>query len=153
MIITNFDKFREQELVGTNGVIKKFMRAFELELLIYMSNGDKPVGPEVSDYYDINEVGQKHLLGLNSELKVFRADYHKGKSAYYIAERLDLSVNIVYPYVKNRTYTKEGVSCGPVRTSVLFKDFSKASEVSYLSSFQILRDIQMDDRFYKLRKK
>jgi len=151
MTKTKFGEFREGNLCGTNGVLNEFMRAFDLPLLNYMSDGDRPVGPELRDYYEINEAGQKYLLGFKSELRVFRDDYYRDKSAYYIAERLDLSVNIVYPYVKNRTYSKEGISRSPVRTSIPFKDFNKSSKVSYLSSFQILRDIQRDDQLEKLR--
>ena len=153
MTKTNFGEFRVGKLYGTNGVINEFMRAFDLDLLMYMSNGDTPLGFEVRDYYDINEGGKNYLLSLNSELKAFRDDYYNLKSAYKIAERLDLTVNIVYPYVKKRTYSDSGLNMRPVRTSVPFKDFNKTSEVSYLSSFQILRDIQMDDRFNTLRKK
>ncbi|MCL5127302.1 hypothetical protein [Algibacter sp. L4_22] len=151
MTKTNFGEFREENLYGTNGVINEFMRAFDLDLLMYMSNGDTPLGFEVRDYYDINEGGKNYLLSLNSELKAFRDDYYNLKSAYEIAERIDLTVNIVYPYVKKRTYSDSGLNMRPVRTSVPFKDFNKASKVSYLSSFQILKDIQRDYQLEKLR--
>ncbi|WP_055445547.1 hypothetical protein [Lacinutrix himadriensis] len=153
MTKTNFGKFREQELVGTNGVINEFMRAFDLELLNYMSNEDKPVGAEVRDYYDINEAGQKFLLNLKDDILTFRDDYYAMKSTIDIAKRIDLNVETVYPYVKYRTFSKEGYNITPVKTFVSFKDFNPTSKVYYLSSFQILRDIQMDDRFNKLKKK
>jgi len=147
----NFGEFREKKLVGTNGLLNEFMRAFDLYLLKYMSNEKKVVGPEVRDYYDINEAGQKFLLSLKDELQAFREDYYAQKSAYDIAERIDLNVNIVYPYVKNRTYTENGTQYSTVQTNTPFKDFDKNSLVSYLSSFQILRDIQMDIRLEMLR--
>ncbi|WP_396636309.1 hypothetical protein [Maribacter sp. R77961] len=148
---TNFGTFRNKELVGTNGLLNEFMRAFDLNLIRYMSNEGKMVGPEVRDYYNINEDGQKLLISLLEDLKVFRAEYYQKKSAIEIAERIKLDISEVYPFVKNRTYSIDGYSKGPVQTSIAFENFNEHSEVSFLSSFQILRDIQIDKRFKLLK--
>ena len=142
----NFGEFRNKELVGTNGLVNEFMRAFDLRLLNFMSNEDKGVGPEVRDYYDINEVGQNYMLGLKENFEAFKKDYYNQKSAFEIAKRIDIDIDIVYRYVKNRTYSEEGYHIQPVKTMTSFNDFNENSEVNFLSSFQILRDIQINKR-------
>ena len=84
----NFGEFRDKELTGTNGLLNEFMRAFDLHLLQYMSYEDNKIGRqarEVRDYYEIDEAGQKLLLGLKEELTAFRTDYYEQKSTFEIA--------------------------------------------------------------------
>ncbi|CAH8282887.1 hypothetical protein EV196_101734 [Mariniflexile fucanivorans] len=149
---TNFGNFRKTHLLGTNNLFNEFMRAFDLPVLRYMFNEGNMVGEEVRDYYEINEPGQKFLLNLKEGLAVFKEDYYAKKSAIDIAERINLDVDMVYPYVKNRTYSSDGYHKRPVDTKTPFNDFDKNSGVHYLSSFQILKDIQMDIRFETLKK-
>lgn len=156
MSTINFGEFRKNELTGTNGLLNEFMRAFDLPFLKYMSYSEKKVsfdafGNEIRDYHNINEAGQKFLLEKKGELQIFSKDYYEDKSSFDIAKRINLSVDIVFQYLLKRAFSADGSQKSFFDKSMDIKDFNKESKVKGLSSFQILRDIQVDERFHMLK--
>lgn len=149
--IMNFGKFRETELNVYNRTVNNFNIAFDLNLLKYVIS-DTPNVYKIRDYHNISIPGQELLKSLVNELTAFEKEFYQGKSLNDIADRIGENIEVVEKYVKKRTFSKDGLlySEGPI-TSVSPNDFDKDSKVWHLSSFLILKDIQLGERFDKLK--
>ena len=145
----NLGDFIYKEIGSTNRLINRFNETYDLNLIKYVKH-EKPINMfgEVRNYHELNHVAQSILLGLKEEIHAYKKDFYASKSSIKIAERIDEDPELVCKYVHKRTFSKEGLffSGGP-RTFIPFKDFNMDSEVHDISSFQILRDIQMDRRY------
>ena len=145
----NFGKFRQAELNVYNHTINNFNRVFDLTICDYVPNNYGKIF-EIRDYHDISEAGTKFLLSLKEELKLFQGDYYDWKTPKDIAERIGEDVELVIKYAKKYYVTNDGIPLGFAKLGE--EGYSSNSRTERLSSFQILKDIQMDRRYSQLKK-
>jgi hypothetical protein len=148
----NFGKFREQFLEGHfNVVINSFNQAFDLSLLKYIVLKEgKSHG--IRDYHEIDGLGQKLLLSLKKELNAFHEDYYKYKTTKDIAIKINESPEFVFDFIQKRCFDNSGIQYSSVDIKYLNDEnkFNTLSKVNKLSSFQIMKDIQLKRRFKHL---
>src|SRR5690606_26353085 len=150
----NLGDFIYKEIGCSNRRINRFNETYDMNLIKYVRH-DKPINMfgEVRNYHELNHVAQSILMGLKEDIHAYKKDFYASKTSIIIAERIDESSELVFKYVYKSTFSNDGLffSGGP-RTIVPYNDFKVSSEVRDISSFQILRDIQMDRRMNLLRK-
>ncbi|QNM84595.1 hypothetical protein H9W90_10340 [Polaribacter pectinis] len=149
----NVSEFRSQLLDGHyNVIINKFNEAFDLNLLQYIIyNEGSP--SDIRDYHEISIRGQELLLSLKNELRAFNSDYYKWKNTKDIALKINESPEFVFEYVKRKTFHEaSGLAYDPdcINYGNEEKIFTNLSKVKKISSFQIMKDIQLKRRFDNL---
>ena len=146
-------EFRNQYLDGTyNVILNKFNEAFDLNLLKYIIyNTGSP--RDIRDYHELQVKGQELLLSLKDELKAFDKDYYRWKTTNDIALKINESPEFVFGFVKKKCFHEP--SGFPFSSEDIFFGneeglFTKQSKVKKVSSFQIMKDIQLSRRFKSL---
>lgn len=149
--IVNFGEFRKSELKVFNIIINTFNKAFDLNLLQYVFS-EKIHNYEIRDYHDINEKGQRLLLSLKEELELFSNEYYQSKTCKDVAILINEELKTVIEFANERIITEEGYPIGRVKIYNNEKHdvFDENTQFSRISSFQILRDIQVLRRYQKL---
>lgn len=146
-------EFRSQFLDGHyNVIINKFNEAFDLNLLQYIIYHEGSPS-DIRDYHEISVTGQELLLSLKNELRAFNSDYYKWKNTKDIALKINESPEFIFEYVKRRTFHEaSGLAYNPdcINYGNVEKKFTNLSQVRKLSSFQIMKDIQLKRRFKNL---
>lgn len=146
--------FRGKYLDGEyNVVLNKFNEAFDLNLIKYVVyNQENGRVLDIRDYYEINEKGQELLISLKEELIAFNKDYYKWKTTKDIALKINESPEYVFEFVKKRC-SYQGFPAGDVELSFVEEEnvFTTRTKVKKVSSYQILKDIQIHRRFNSLK--
>ena len=150
------------EIGVNNKLLNHFIVTFDLNIKMpkYLFKTDIY---DLRDYYEVKDEFYKMLFSLKSELKFYSKDYYAWKTPLYISRITGIEEEIVLEYLNEnfssfflKSYYYNSEQNRMISDYYNIRFFEKGivnskSEIKEISSFRILKEIQLRSRWKSLR--
>lgn len=145
--------------IGTyNNLLNKFIQTFDLKIFNLKYCNDHKI-KELRDYHEVKPELYVLLISNIEKIRAYHHDYYEWKTPKKIAEKINVDLQVVLDYLnKNKS------NLFPLTISLginpFYHDIRKTNsdiievetEMKKISSYQILKDIQLDLRWEVINK-
>ena len=152
-----------KEIGVYNYALNGFINTFELKIFneYYLLNHKVT---ELRDYHEIKEILHIKLISHRQLIVEYEKDYKKWKSMEYISKKINVNIDTlinyfnakktIVPSLKEHEYPKLIETYQKLNYILKLEDnkVAKKSEIKMISSYQIMKELQLNNRYLTIKK-
>ena len=144
-----------------NNTLNKFIKTYELKIFNLKYLNDYTL-KELRDYHEVKDELYSLLISLKNSLREYSSDYYAWKSLNEIAKKIDVDINDLLAFFNENkselfdvtfTFAEKGKTHKKIYLDIRNWEneiFTETTQVKKISSYQILKDLQLKLRWEKI---